>query len=454
MTEKDALDARRRERSFHFDRHTPRYRDQFQAITSEMHGHCPLAWSDTYGGHWVAAGNREVFELARCPHVSNDNDVSGARKSYRGITIPQLESTMLLRGGMLEMDDPEHREYRTPLNAYLSPAAVQRWVPVVDEVVRACLDEKIEAGRIDFVDDLANIVPAVLTLGLLGVPLSDWEIYCEPAHASVYTPADSPDAHRVSELQIASAMDLMRHVVDIRENPRPGLIDAMVQMRVDGVPAPDEELLGMLMLLIGGGFDTTTALTAHSLEWLSQHPDQRERLSRERATLLNPATEEFLRYFTPAPGDGRTIADDIEVDGVPLKEGERLWLSWAMANRDPGLFDNPDEVVLDRTGNRHFSFGLGVHRCIGSNVARTVFKSMLTAVLDRMPDFVCDAAGAVHYQTIGVIQGMQHLPATFTPGPRLGPGLDATLEKLQRICDEQGLAAPITERKAAAVIDD
>ncbi|MDT5079542.1 MAG: hypothetical protein QOJ80_4179 [Mycobacterium sp.] len=454
MTEEDTLDARRRERSFHFDRHTPRYRDQFQAITSEMHGHCPLAWSDTYGGHWVAAGNREVFELARCPHVSNDNDVSGARKSYRGITIPQLESTMLLRGGMLEMDDPEHREYRTPLNAYLSPAAVQRWVPVVDEVVRACLDEKIEAGRIDFVDDLANIVPAVLTLGLLGVPLSDWEIYCEPAHASVYTPADSPDAHRVSELQIASAMDLMRHVVDIRENPRPGLIDAMVQMRVDGVPAPDEELLGMLMLLIGGGFDTTTALTAHSLEWLSQHPDQRERLSRERATLLNPATEEFLRYFTPAPGDGRTIADDIEVDGVPLKEGERLWLSWAMANRDPGLFDNPDEVVLDRTGNRHFSFGLGVHRCIGSNVARTVFKSMLTAVLDRMPDFVCDAAGAVHYQTIGVIQGMQHLPATFTPGPRLGPGLDATLEKLQRICDEQGLAAPITERKAAAVIDD
>ena len=210
----------------------------------------------------------------------------------------------------------------------------------------------------------------------------------------------------------------------------------------------------MLMLLIGGGFDTTTALTAHSLEWLSQHPDQRERLSRERDTLLNPATEEFLRYFTPAPGDGRTIAEDLEVDGVVLKEGERLWLSWAMANRDPELFENPDEVILDRTGNRHFSFGLGIHRCIGSNVARTVFKSMLTAVLDRMPDFRCDPDGAVHYQTIGVIQGMQHLPAVFTPGPRLGPGLDATLEKLQRICDEQELAAPITVRKAAAVIDD
>jgi cytochrome P450 len=453
MSDQARVDERRALRSFDFDRHTPQYRDRFAEIASEMHERCPLAWTDTYGGHWVAAGNKEVFELARCPHVSNDNDISGTRKGYRGITIPRGEVSNSFRGGMLEMDDPEHHEYRTPLNAYLSPAAVQRWVPVVDEIVKACLDEKIESGRIDFVDDLANIVPAVLTLGLLGVPLRDWEIYCEPAHASVYTPADSPDYRRVADLAIASAMGMMSHVAEIRDTPRHGLIDALVRCRIDGEPAPDSEILGMLMLLIGGGFDTTTALTAHSLEWLSQHPDERERLSRERDTLLNPATEEFLRYFTPAPGDGRTVAEDLEVDGVVLKEGERLWLSWAMANRDPALFANPDEVVLDRTGNRHFSFGLGIHRCIGSNVARTVFKSMLTAVLDRMPDFHCDPDGAVHYQTIGVIQGMQHLPATFTPGPRLGPGLDATLEKLQRICDEQDLAAPITVHKAAAVID-
>lgn len=444
---------RHEDRRFHFDRHSPQYRDQFEAITTQMHDRCPLAWTDTYGGHWVAAGNREVFELARCPHISNDNDIDDKRKGYTGISIPRGETSSVVRGGMLEMDDPDHRTYRTPLNPYLSPAAVQRWVPVVDELVRACLDEKIETGRIDFVDDLANVVPAVLTLGLLGVPLKDWEVCCEPAHASVYTPADSPDYPRVAELQMESAFDMMKHVAAIRENPRPGLIDALVRLRIDGQPAPDMELMGMLMLLIGGGFDTTTALTAHALEWLSQHPDQRERLNRERDTLLDPATEEFLRFFTPAPGDGRTIAQDIEVNGVELKEGERLWLSWAMANRDPAVFDDPDEVVLDRKGNRHFSFGLGVHRCIGSNVARVVFKSMLTGVLDRLPDFQCDPAGTVHYQTIGVIQGMQHLPATFTPGPRLGPGLDATLEKLQRICDEQELASPITVRRAAAVIE-
>jgi hypothetical protein len=90
---------------------------------------------------------------------------------------------------------------------------------------------------------------------------------------------------------------------------------------------------------------------------------------------------------------------------------------------------------------------------VGSNVARTVFKSMLTAVLDRMPDYVCDRDGTEHYETIGVIQGMKHLPATFTPGKPLGPGLDETLKNLQRICDEQLPARPITEHKDAVVID-
>ena len=102
-----------------------------------------------------------------------------------------------------------------------------------------------------------------------------------------------------------------------------------------------------------------------------------------------------------------------------------------MSNRDPSVFPNPNEIDLARTGNRHHSFGLGIHRCIGSNMARMVFKRMLIDVLDRMPDFVCDPAGAVHYETIGVIQGMQHLPATFTPGPRIGDGLDSTIARLQ-----------------------
>lgn len=437
---------------FDFDRHSPDYREKFLDITHEMHQKCPIAWTDTYDGHWVAAGSEQVFELARCPHVSNDHDVHNERRGYKGISIPTMLEAEGFRGGMLEMDDPEHRHYRTALNPYLSPAAVKRWEPFVDEIVRACIDDHIESGRIDFVDDLANVAPAVLTLAMLGISLDKWAMYNEPAHASVYTPPDSPDAGRVRELYMAMGVDLFTNLIEIRENPRPGIIDALATLRIDGAAPPDIELIGMLNLLIGGGFDTTTALTAHALEWLAQHPGERTRLSEQRTTLLNPATEEFLRFFTPAPGDARTISEDMELGAATLREGERLWLSWAMANRDPSAFAAPDEVVLDRKGNRHFSFGLGVHRCIGSNVARTVFKSMLTAVLDRMPDYRCVAEETVHYDSIGVIQGMRHLPATFTPGARRGPGVTETVAKLQRICDEQGLARPITELKASAHI--
>jgi cytochrome P450 len=442
----------RNKNTFHFDRHTPEYRERFEAITQEMHATCPLAWSDTYDGHWVAAGNEQVFELARsAEYLSNDHDVNNERRGYQGITIPSPKDNKF-QGGFLEMDPPEQRHYRQALNPYLSPAAVNRWAPVVRELVRACLNEKIETGQIDFVDDLANVVPAVLTLAMMGIPLERWTIYCEPVHAGVYTPPDSPDMPRVRQTQMAMYQDMHAQLTEIRANPRPGLIDALARAEINGKKPGDMELLGVMALLIGGGFDTTTALTAHALEWLAEHPDQRERLSRDRDTLLDPATEEFLRFYTPAPGDGRTISADCELAGQRFKEGERLWLSWAMANRDPSVFPHPHEIDLARTGNRHYSFGLGLHRCIGSNVARMVFKQMITGVLDRLPDFQCDPAGTVHYETIGVIQGMQHLPATFTPGPRVGPGLDETIAAMQQICDEQRLAEPVTVRKTQAKI--
>ncbi|MEO3760176.1 cytochrome P450 [Mycobacterium sp. B14F4] len=436
---------------YHFDRHTPEYRERFEQITAELHGKCPIAWSDTYGGHWVASSSHAVFELARCPHISNDHDINDERRGYQGIAIPH--KSIPLRGGMLEMDPPEHRWYRSMLNPFLSPAAVKRWEPFIYEVVRASLDEKIEQGRIDFVDDLANITPAVLTLAMLGIPLRDWRLYSEPTHALVYTPEDSPEAPRVAEANMRMAMDLMAHVNEIREHPRHGIINSLVNMRINGEPPPEMDILGMLTLLIGGGFDTTTALTAHALEWLGEHPDERQRLTDERETLLDSATEEFLRFYTPAPGDGRTFSEDCEFEGIHFREGDRLYISYAMANRDPAVFDKPNEIVLDRKGNRHFGFGLGIHRCIGSNVGRVVFKAMLTAVLDRMPDYRCDPDGTVHYETIGVIQGMRHLPATFTPGTRLGPGLDETLDRLQKICDEQGVARPITEHRDVVRID-
>ena len=432
----------------HFDRHGSEYSTNFSGLTRKLHSTCPIAWSDAYGGHWVASGYKEVFEIARnATLLSNDHDVEGVRKGYQGISIPVPEG-LQVRGGFLEMDPPEQRDYRRAIDPYLSPAAVVRWAPMVHDVTRASLDERIESGRIDFVDDLANVVPAVMTMALLGLPLADWVFYCEPAHATVYTPPDSPDMNRVIEMMLAMIQRMMDSIAEVRENPRPGIVNALIQATICGEPASDKDITEALTLLIGGGFDTTTALTAHSLEWLSQNPGERARLRADLAGLTDSATEEFLRFYTPAPGDGRTVTREYELSGKKLEEGDRLYVSWAMANRDPSVFPDPDTIHIDRRHNRHTSFGLGLHRCIGSNVARTVFKAMLTAVLERMPDYECDPSGAVRYETVGVINGMKHLPATFTPGPRVGAGLEETLAHWQKVIDEEHLAEPVTRGSA------
>jgi cytochrome P450 len=445
-----AYDTARERLVYRFDRHAPGYRDHFGETTRDMQAKCPVAWSDTYDGHWVASGYQELFDIARRADVlSSDHDPKGERRGYKGVTLPESSQ---MRSGFIEMDPPEQRMWRQALNPYLSPAAVARWKPFVNEITRAAIDERIEEGTIDFVDHLANIVPAVLTLAMMGLPLADWEVYCEPTHALVYTPAESPERQQVIEMMI----DVFRHIhIAIaagRKTSRPGLIDALVNAEIMGQKPTDEEISGAMLLLIGGGFDTTTALTAHALEYLGDHPDQRQRLNSQRAELLDSATEEFLRFYTPAPGNARTFSQDCVINGTEFREGERIWLSWAMANRDPGVFPDPDTLDFARAGNRHASFGLGVHRCIGSNVARMVFKSMLTAVLDRMPGYVIDPGQTVHYRTIGVIQGMRHLAAAFTPGKRLGPGLAETLEILQRACDEQRLAEPVTVRRQSAAL--
>jgi cytochrome P450 len=443
------LEARKASREMTFDRHGPEYRLRFDELAQEALQRCPIAWNETYGGHWHAVGNKEVFDLIRSGDtLSSDHDIRGERRGYQGNGVPCYGDDV--KAGFQEMDPPEQRYYRQVLNPYLSPAAVARWEPFAAEVTRAALDDRIASGTIDFVDDLANIVPAVLTLAMMGLPLADWQLYCEPAHAQVFTPPTSPEMARVAEMNAEAHRRLYASLDEVRRNPRPGLVDAVVNCTINGRRPDDEELTSVLMLIIGGGFDTTTALTAHALEWLSEHPDQRERLSRERESLIATATEEFLRFYTPAPGIARTITRDCEIDGVEFREGDRLWLSWAMANRDPSVFPEPNEIQLDRTNNRHASFGLGIHRCIGSNVARMTFKTMLLAVLERMPDYRCDPAGAVHYDTVGVINGLKHLPATFTASQPRGAGLADSLPALQRMCDEQSLAEAVTAHRAPA----
>lgn len=415
-----------------FDQHTPDYRAGFPEVGHEIRAACPVAWTPNHGGFWVVTGHDQLTDLAkRHDLLSNHHDVDGSRPGYDGISIPARGDA---HGGFIEMDPPDLLDYRRVLNPFLSPAAVTRWAPLIEDVTRACIDDVIESGEVDFVDDIANITPAVLTMALLGLPLKDWVVYCEPAHAQVYTPPDSPDMARVMEMTMAMIQRLAESVSEIRSEPRPGMISALVEADFDGRSLPDDGIIGTVVLLIGGGFDTTTSLLASSLNWLVDRPEERRRLLEEDG-LIDTATEEFVRYFTPAQGGGRTITRDCEVGGFEFSELDRVFLSYALCNHDPAVFPEPDEIILDRWPNRHAAFGMGVHRCIGSNLARLGFKTMLRQILDRFPDYSVRRDGVVQYENIGVINGYQHLPASFTAGARIGPGLADTLPIWQERLD-------------------
>ena len=425
-----------------FDQHSPEYQANMAELSHSLRARCPVTWSEHHGGYWVVTALDEVSAMYKRPDLfSAVKDTENPEGMFRGIQIPDAQPQ--ITAGFLEMDPPVQLDFRRVLNPYLSPAAIEKWEPLVRGFTHACIDDIIESGRFDFVDDLVNIVPAIVTMAMLGLPLSSWEIYCEPTHAMVYTPPDSPDLPRVQEMGMNMVMNLFGEVAAAREHPRPGIIKALIDAEVDGEPLDDGGIIGTVFLVIGGGFDTTTAFTSSVWRWLAEHPAEKARLLADRA-LLDTATEEFLRYFSPSQGDARTVTQDFEVAGYKFSKGDRVLLSFAMPNRDPKYFPEPDTVQLDRFPNRHAAFGLGNHRCIGSNIARMQFKTIMWEALERIPEYAIDEDGVDRYATIGVINGNKHMPTTFEPGRRRGPGLAETMAIWQARLDAEA------ERDAAA----
>ncbi|MDE3205051.1 MAG: cytochrome P450 [Acidobacteriota bacterium] len=423
-----------------FDQHSKEYRERGMEIAAEIRAKCPVTWVENYGGHWLVTALDEASAMYKRPDLfSAVKDVNDPEGPFQGIQIPN--SAPFVQSGFLEMDPPRQLEYRRILNSYLSPSGVEKWRPLVEDFTHACIDEVIEQGRADFVEEIVNVVPAILTLAMIGLPLEDWRVYCEPAHAGIYTPPDSPDRPRVDQMSMDMMNNLFGAIASAHEKSRPGLLQALLEARIDDEPLSDMDILFTLFLIIGGGFDTTTALTSSSWRWLAENPAERARLLSGDAALWNTATEEFLRYFTPAQGDARTVTQDCEVAGFRFAKHDRVLISFAIPNRDPKYFEDPDVLKLDRFPNRHAAFGLGNHRCLGSNLARMQFKTIMQGALERIPEYTIDYDGTERYETIGIINGYRSMPFTFTPGNRRGPGLQATIEAWQQRLDDEAAAA-------------
>jgi cytochrome P450 len=217
---------------------------------------------------------------------------------------------------------------------------------------------------------------------------------------------------------VGETFDYLNGVYEDRlANPRNDIPSVVLTIEVDGRSISQMEFLCMMNMLFVAGLDTTANAGAHMLEHVARHPDVRQRLL-DGPELIPGAIEEFLRYLTPLPALSRTTTVDVAVGDTTIPAGERVLLHWMAANHDPAEFGEPDEFVIDRAPNRHFAFGAGVHRCLGSNLARLELRVVLEEVLRRLPDYrLADEDGVIRYP--GVTRGIGALPVMFTPGARL-----------------------------------
>jgi len=321
-----------------------------------------------------------------------------------------------------ETDSPEWDKLRTFLNRRFSPKAVEPYRAKANHLAAALVDQFIETGRFDIVNDLTNPLPALVTMALLGLRLDEWKILANAVHRQVFVSQDSPEF-----LEVIKGFDYFRarvgeEVIKRREQENPSEDDLLGYFstgKIDGELVDLELIKNMSFNILLGGAGTTTGLTSNALFYLSRNPQQRQRLIDE-PELLPRACEEFLRYVSPLHVAARTAKQDTTMNGWQFEKGDRVMLAYSSGNRDPEIFDDPDEVKLDRAPNRHIAFGAGQHRCLGSFLARIMFEAMMNEVLTRLPDYKVIEEESRIFPSVGYINGWVTMPATFTPGKKVG----------------------------------
>jgi hypothetical protein len=385
-----------------FDHHDPDLvNDPFPAYET-LRGKCPVVHSEEHGGFWALTRYEDVYQAA--------HDAASFSSAIGGITIPHMGADGAPPMIPIEVDPPMHIKYRQLTQRLFSPGYLAQWEEPTRRITTELLDKLIDKGSADFADDLAVPIPLTIISLMMGVPLEDSDKFKDWSVKLVQLHHESP------EVQLETAQGLLGYFQDQAEDRRrhpekDDLVSVLVKAEIDGRPLTDAEIQQYCFLLLLAGNETTTNAMGASLWYLAQQPELRDRLQRE-PSLIGPAVEEFLRFFSPVQGLARTTTCDVEVGGVTIPKGESVLLLWASANRDEAKFPEPNEFLAEREPNLHIAFGAGPHRCLGSNLARLELRVLLEEVLRRIPDY--QVVGDVEWYT-GATRGINRLPVTFTP---------------------------------------
>ena len=368
-------------------------------IQDDLRQRCPVAHTDRFGGAWLPTRYDDVAAIAY------DTD----RFSSRAIIISNFRPPRELApvGGSppISSDPPFHHDARKLLLPAFTKTAVTKQEPGTRRFCHSLIDAFGDRDVVDAACDYAQHIPVRVIADMLGFPPADgpqFREFVEDLLEGINLPPDER-IERVSRL----FEYLLTQVHDHLDHPREDLTSYLLNAELYGRKLDPSHVVGTMALLLIAGIDTTWSAIGSSLWHLAKTPADRGRLIAEPA-LLPTAIEEFLRAYAPVTM-ARLVRDDVHWRDVDMKADDWILLSFPAANRDPAQFERAGEVVIDRAVNRHAAFGLGIHRCLGSHLARMELRVALQTWLERIPEFTLEDPSAVTWST-GQIRGPRTLP--------------------------------------------
>ena len=376
----------------------------------------PLCWVDGVrpedGGWWltryeeitIAGKNWERF--GRGP---------GRAPTGPSPAMPEAVRELFYFGAlqMLNLEPPDHSRLRGLVSKAFTPRMVAQLRPTVESVTTGLIDRMVEQGEADLIHDLAYPLPVMVIAALLGFPIADSDRLRDLSRTAAKlfdasrTQADLVNAARA----MAELVQMMREIMARRRaEPRDDLISGLIQASEEEHRATEDEIVANAVLLLLAGHETTTNLIGNGLYALLQNPDQWS-LLRSESDLIENAVEELLRFDSPVQGAVRMVLQEAEIAGMTFKAGERVWLMYGAANRDPAIFPDPDRLDLRRpNASRHLSFGQGIHFCLGAPLARLEGQIAIREMVRRAPDLTLRAAERSGFATL---RGFKRLDVTL-----------------------------------------
>ncbi|MGE0879557.1 MAG: cytochrome P450 [Acidimicrobiia bacterium] len=350
----------------------------------------------------------DVLEATRNPAIIS-NDPHTMKPMGMGSEEPLIP---------LNIDGPEHRSFRKLLDPLFAPRAIAHLEPQIEGLANDLIDGFIGDGKVEFHDRFAIPLPGITFLSMFGLPIEDLHFLESCKDGCIKTGASEiTEMHRLAVISGNRLRDYLTAELDRRE-ARGGsrdadLLDRLMTFEVDGHKLTRDQLLNVMHLFMIAGLDTVTASLTCIIGWLARHPDEQQALIADPSR-VPAAIEELMRIENPELSGGmRYAVRDTEIAGVPIKRGDKIDVCWTTANLDPDGFPDPLTVDLNRPANRHIAFASGLHRCLGSHLARLELRTAIATFHRRIGRYEITPGETPVYSHEGV-RAATYLPLSFT----------------------------------------